>query len=294
MSTVYLNGEYLPRSEAKISVDDRGFLFADGVYEVTSFYEGVPFYLDRHFARLRRGLDWMRIDVDFAELEELHRQLIVKNGLEDAETALVYLQITRGVAPRSHPFPDPPVAPTVYAYASAFSRLADEEWERGARAITVPDRRWSRVDVKTIALLPNVFAYQAAKDAGVMDALQVKDGVAIEGAHTNFFAVFDGVLVTHPATNRILPGISRSVVLELARENDVPVVERPIEVEELGVADELFFTGTTVEVRPTVEVDGRPVGDGRPGPVTRGLARAFRRRIEQVKEAARAATSATG
>ncbi len=290
MSTVYLNGAWVPKSEAKISVDDRGFLFADGVYEVTPFYEGVPFHMDRHLDRLRSGLDWMRIDYDVDELAGVSRQLLAMNALESAETSIVYIQITRGAAPRSHPFPKEPVPPTVYAFAKAWSRPSQEEWDRGFEAVTVPDRRWARVDVKTIALLPNVLAYQAAVDAGVADALQVRDGVALEGAHNNFFGVFDGEVVTHPITNVILPGITRGVVLELARENGLAVRERPIHVEELADADELFFTGTTSEVRPTVRVDGRPVGDGRPGTITRALSRGLLRRIERAKEAAREVT----
>ncbi len=291
MSTVYLNGSYLPREDAHISPDDRGFLLGDGVYEVTPFYDGVPFCLDRHLDRLRRGLEWMRIELDVGALDEVHRRLIAENGLSDAPTALVYLQVTRGAAPRTHYFPPEPVPPTVYAYAKAWNRPAPERWERGFTAVTVPDRRWSRVDIKTICLLPNAMAFQEALDRGADDALLVRDGVAIEGAHMNFWGVFDGVAVTHPCTNHILPGITRGVVLELAREASIPCRERPIQVEELRSADELFFTGTTGEVRPCVEVDGVKVGDGRVGPVTRRLAELFRARIEAVKAEAAALSS---
>jgi D-alanine transaminase len=211
--------------------------------------------------------------------------------VDTAETSIVYLQITRGVAPRAHPFPPTPVPPTVYLYAKAWQRPSAEVWQEGFGAVTVPDRRWARVDIKTIALLPNVLAYQAAIDGGVTDAIQVRDGFALEGAHNNLFGVFDGTLVTHPATNVILPGITRGVVLDLARRNGIPVDERPILVEELAEADELFFTGTTSEVRPTVQVDGRPVGDGTVGPVTQALAKALHRDIERVKEAARSGAS---
>jgi D-alanine transaminase len=283
VSTVYLDGAYVPKEEARVSVDDRGFLFADGVYEVTPCYAGVPFHLDRHLARLRRGLAWMRIDFDANALEEVHRRLLTENDLGSAETALVYVQVTRGVAPRTHAFPVEPVTPTVYAFAKTWTRPAPERWDRGFRAITVPDRRWARVDIKTIALLPNVLAYQAGVDAGVDDVIQVRDGIALEGAHNNFFGVFDGTVVTHPLTHAVLPGVSRGLVLELAAKNGMPVQERPIAVEELGAAEELFFTGTTSEVRPTVEVDGRPVGDGRVGPVTRALAQAFRIEVERAK-----------
>ena len=290
MSTVYLNGFYVPKAEAAISVDDRGFLLADGVYEVTPFYEGVAFCLDRHLARLGRSLASLRIDLDTSGLAQAHCALISRNELEAADRALVYLQITRGVAPRTHYFPEQPVTPTVYAYAKTWDRPEEEIWRRGCTAITVPDHRWTRVDIKTICLLPNVLAYQVARDAGVDDAILVRDGVAIEGTHQNFFGVFDGTLVTHPESNLILPGITRGVVLELARVEGIPVEERPILVEELQRADELFFTGTTSEVRPCVEVDDASVGDGRVGPITRRLSDAFLTGVEQTKEAAAAVT----
>ncbi len=287
MSTVYLNGGFLPKAEARISPDDRGFLLGDGVYEVTPFYEGVPFGLEAHLARLRRGLEWMRIGLDVAPLAETSRSLVARNGLQGAPRSLVYLQITRGAAPRTHYFPEGDVAPTVYAYAKEWSRPPEEVWSRGFSAITVPDRRWSRVDIKTICLLPNAVAFQEARDAGADDAILVRDGVALEGAHQNFWAVFGDTVVTHPNTNQILPGITRGIVLELAREAGIPVQERPIQVEELARADELFFTGTTGEVRPCVEVDGRAVGDGAVGPVTRGLSEAFLARVARVVEGAR-------
>ncbi len=287
-TTVYLNGRYLPKSDAHVSVDDRGFLLGDGVYEVVPIYEGVPFALEPHLARLSRGLEWMRIAFDPAPLRDVLRELVARNGLADADRSLFYLQVTRGAAPRTHYFPVATVAPTVYAYVARWSRPPDEVWNRGFRAITTPDRRWTRVDVKSICLLPNVMAYQAARDAGVDDAILVRDGVAIEGAHQNFWAVLGGTVVTHPTTNLILPGITRGIVLELARERGLPVDERAIAVEELAVAEEIFFTGTTGEVRPCVEVDGHPVGDGTVGPVTRTLSEALLQRIEAVKEAFRA------
>jgi D-alanine transaminase len=283
MSIVYLNGEFLPKDEAKISPDDRGFLLADGVYEVTPFYDGVPFCLDRHLARLERGLSWMRIRQPVDGLEEVQRRLIAENGLEGAETSLVYVQITRGAAPRTHYFPTDPVEATVYAYAKAWDRPSPERWSQGFSVATVPDRRWSRVDVKTICLLPNVLAFQDAIEAGADDALLVRDGVAIEGAHMNFWGVFDGVLVTHPTTNHILSGITRGIVLDLAAADGMPVERRPIQVEELGGAEELFFTGTTGEVRPCVRVDDAAVGDGGVGPITRRLSELFRAEVEAAK-----------
>ncbi len=288
MSIVYLNGEFLPKDEARISPDDRGFLLADGIYEVTPFYDGAPFCLDRHLARLEHGLGWMRIRQPLDGLEEVQRRLIAQNGLESAETSLVYVQITRGVAPRTHYFPRDPVEATVYAYAKAWDRPSPERWSQGFTVATVPDRRWSRVDVKTICLLPNALAFQDAIEAGADDALLIRDGVAIEGAHMNFWGVFDGVVVTHPTTHHILPGITRGVVLDLAAADGIPVEERPIRVEELGRAEELFFTGTTGEVRPCVRVDGTPVGDGGVGVITRRLSDLFRAEVEAEKDAARA------
>lgn len=287
MSIVYLNGAYIPKAEASISVDDRGFLLGDGIYEVTPFYEGVPFGLDGHLTRLRNGLEWTRIDADIGSLEDMMRSLIARNALESAERSLVYMQVTRGVAPRTHYFPEEDVAPTVYAYAKAWNRPADDVWSRGFTAITVPDRRWSRVDIKTICLLPNAMAFQAARDAGADDAILVRDGVALEGAHQNFWAVFGETVVTHPTGSYILPGITRSVVLDIAREAGMPVEERPIQVEELAKADELFFTGTTGEVRPCVQVDGRSVGAGGVGRVTRTLSDGFLARVARVVDAAR-------
>ncbi len=288
VSIVYLNGDYLPEEEARIPVNDRGFLFGDGIYEVTPAYGGAFFQMDGHFERMRRGLDALRIDFEPESLLEMHHRLLAENGLQDRQVAYVYVQVTRGVAPRTHTFPKPAVAPTVYGYAREYKRPARDVWERGFAAITVPDRRWARVDIKTIALLPNVLAQQAAAEAGVSDAVLVKDGVALEGSHNNFFAVFDGTVTTHPTTNAILPGISRGVVLDLCRELNIPVELRAIQLEELAEADETFFTGTTTEVRPCVEIDGKSVGDGKVGPVARRLFDAFLEATARVAEGAAA------
>lgn len=291
MSTVYLDGDFVPKAEAKVSVDDRGFLLGDGVYEVVAFYDGMPLCMDRHMARLKRSLAGLRIDFDVAGLDGTLAELVARNGLGEADRSLVYVQITRGVAPRTHYFPVEPVEPTVYGYAAEWSRPPDEAWDRGFRAVTVPDRRWMRVDIKTICLLPNGMAYQDALEAGVDDAILVRDGIAIEGAHQNFWGVFDGVATTHPESNLILSGITRGVVLEVAGELGIGVEERPIQVEELAEADELFFTGTTGEVRPCVEVDGTAIGSGLTGPITRALSDGFLSRVAREKEAAAAARS---
>lgn len=290
MSIVYLAGRFVPKSEAVVSVEDRGFVLADGVYEVVPFYGGVPFFMDRHLTRLRYSLDAVRIDFDTSGVGDVIRRLVAENGLEGEERSLVYLQVTRGAAPRTHWFPDPPVEPTVYGFAKAWSRPADAVWSRGFTAITAPDRRWMRVDIKTINLLPNALAFQDARDAGVDDVILVRDGVAIEGAHQNFWAVIGGTVVTHPATNLILAGITRGVVLELARGRGMRVEERAIQLEELRDAEEAFYTGATAEVRPCVQIDGRSVGDGRVGPVTRELSEAFLELVERGRRESKRST----
>ena len=275
MDTVYLNGEYMPRDQARVSADDRGFLLSDGIYEVTPAYGGHFFRGSRHLARMARGLAALRIDYDTGRLPAIKKRLLEVNGLGHADFSYVYMQVTRGAAPRTHYFPPKAVPPTVYAYARPHQRPSREVWERGFRAVTAPDRRWARVDIKSIALLPNVLAMQAAVDAGVNDVIVVRDGVAIEGAHSNFFAVRGGALVTHPASHQILHGITREYVLELAGQLGIPVELRPLQVEELSSASEAFLTGTTTEVHPIVEIDGRPVGDGAVGPVAKRLQDAF-------------------
>ena len=281
MSTVYLNGEFLPKEQAMVSVEDRGFLLSDGIYEVTPAYRGQFYRMNDHLKRLRGGLTDLRIDYNPEELVEVQEHLLAANDLVGAEVSIVYLQITRGVAERTHYFPTFPTSPTVYAFAKEFHRPSVERWLEGFGAVTVPDRRWSRVDIKSISLLPNVMAAQAAVDAGVDDALLVKNGVALEGAQNNIFAVKGDTLITHPATQEILHGVTRSVIIEIADSLGLPLQERPIQAEELEDVDELFFSGTTTEVRPTVTLDGKPVGSGGVGEVSKAIYGAFRKEIGQ-------------
>jgi D-alanine transaminase len=271
MNTVFLNGEYLPRADARLSVEERGFLFGDGVYEVIPAYAGSFVRMGSHLRRLRHGLSELRIEYDADKIERIAEELIERNGLVGAELSIVYLQITRGAAPRTHHFPPAGTRPTVYAYATAYPRPTPAEWSAGYTAITVPDRRWARVDVKTVQLLPNVLAQEAARAAGVSDALFVRDGIAIEGAHNNLFTVFGRTVRTHPTTHQILPGITREIVLEVALERGYDVEERATPLDAIPSASEVFMTGSTTEVRPLVKIDGRPVGDGRVGPVAHDL-----------------------
>ncbi len=277
---VYLNGEVIDREQARISPDDRGFVFGDGVYEVIRVYDGRMFAPEAHIDRMRRSLTAMRIDPDVTDgLPSIANELIKRNGLT-AGDATVYLQVTRGVAPRKHPFPPSDTKPTVYATAKSFDPPRTE-WENGVGAILVPDIRWSRCDVKTTSLVPNVMAAQKARAAGVFEGLFVRDGVVLEGSHTNFCAVLDGTLQTAPRSNYILAGITRETVLGLCADESIPVREFPVFQSDLPHASEMMLLGTTTEVMPVIEIDGRPVGDGRPGPVTRRLQAAFSRRTSQ-------------
>lgn len=276
---VYLNGRYIPAQEALVPVDDRGFLFADGVYEVVLCNDGRPFLFDEHMRRMAQGLSALRIRFDELDaLRDVAQRLLEENRLEDG-LATIYVQVTRGVAPRKHAFPPDGTPPTVYVAARPFQRHPDEFFSNGVEAITVPDTRWSRCDIKSIALLPNVLANQQAKEAGAFEALLVRDGIVLEGSHSNLLGVFDGTLVTYPVCNYILPGITRARLLALARELGIPTMEAPIHLQDLARADEMFLAGTTTEVMPLVRIDGRQIGAGKPGPITRRLLEAYREEI---------------
>lgn len=271
---VYLNGQYMDRGEARISVDDRGFLFADGVYEVIRVYGGRTLLAGPHMKRMATGLSAIGMDAGVIDgLGEVTQRLMSENGVTDVD-GTIYLQVTRGAAPRRHAFPaDTP--PTVYAVAKPQPRPPEESFTSGVAAITVPDTRWSRCDIKSIALLPNVLANQQAHAAGAFEALFVRDGVLIEGSHSNLIGVVAGEVVTYPECNYILGGITRRLVLELAREAGLTVREAPILADRPGAIDELFLSGTTTEVMPITRLDGRPVGSGKPGPVARALQQAY-------------------
>ena len=276
--TVYFDGRFISKTEVRVSPDDRGFLLGDGIYEVAAAYDGRFVALDRHIARLRRSLTEARIDGDVADpMETVFQELLERNGLAERGNAMVYLQVTRGSAPRTHAFPKGKVRPTVYAYAAPFPAMGD--LTAGVSAITRPDLRWSRCDIKTISLIANCMANQEAKEAGAFEAILVRDGIALEGTHTSFFAVVDGTVRTAPLSNLILPGITREIVIEACRRDGIDVNEETIPVDLLPAADELFLTGTTTEVVPIVSLDGRHVGDGSPGPVTLRIARLYRSAI---------------
>jgi len=272
---VYFNGRFIPKEEVQLSPDDRGFLFGDGVYEVVLSYNGRLFRLEDHLKRMERSLREVRINgPDIGSFGEIAEKLMQENNLGDRD-ATIYIQITRGATfPRKHIFPEKDTPPTIYMCAAPFE-FSREKLEKGIRIILVPDIRWTRCDIKSVALLPNVLANQQAKESGAGEAVFVRDGVVTEGAHTNFCAVFDGQVVTFPKSNYILAGITRGVVLELCKNLNIPVKEFPVFEKDMKDADECMVLGTTAEVTPVVQVDDWQVGDGKPGPITLKLQRAF-------------------
>jgi D-alanine transaminase len=282
METVYLNGSYLPRQEAKISPDDRGFLFADGIYEVVRWY-GIGFYdMPSHISRLKRSLHELDIRWDDAEsFGIIARDLISRNDLDKSQ-AMVYIQVTRGAAKRTHYYPVPPVSPTVYAFAFGF--VPDREAAaNGVKVIIKVDPRWNRCDIKSVSLLPNTMSFQEAYSAGYKECVFVRDGFITECAHSNIFFVLDGVLRTHPESNHILSGISRKNALRLAFENNIPVSERAVDQKDMSRAEEAFITNTSAEVTPVTEAGGITIGSGKPGPVTMLLQERFRKETDAHK-----------
>ena len=270
--TVYMNGQYLKAEDAKISVLDRGFIFGDGVYEVWRIIEGTLFEHERHERRLKNGLKALEISVadrDVEALADVAERLIRDNGLTRGEGTF-YVEITRGVAPRTHAFPPDGTRATIFGMVSKFE-VPHALREAGAKAITQPDVRWLRCDVKTIQLLPNCLAKQKASEAGALEAIFVRDGIVTEGTHTSVLGVKDGTLLTHNLCPYILPSVTREVIIEIAREQGIPVQERPFSQTELFQLDELFVSGTTTDVTPIVEVDGRRIGSGKPGPISKTL-----------------------
>ena len=279
----YYNGIFLPKEEIRISPDDRGFLFADGIYDYIRSYRGRLFRLDDHIRRLSYGAGQLRFSTtDFSYLSEIAARLLTDNDLDAAEAA-VYFQITRGVAPRRHAFPLPSPELTVYGTVSVFDEVnAQKKRDKGIRAITVTDSRWARCDIKTTGLTANILANQRAVEENAAEAIFVRDGVMIEGSHTNFMAVLDDTLVTAPLSNYILGGITRKVVLEICRRENIPVAERPIFEQEAGLASEMMVVGSSTEITPIIDLNGHPVGGGKPGPVARLLQKAFAREIENL------------
>lgn len=283
MRKVYVNGAYLPEDEAKISIFDRGFLFADGVYEVTSVLDGKLIDFAGHAARLQRSMDalGMTAVIDMEDLLEVHRELVRVNDIDEG---LIYLQVTRGAADRDFLYPPEDTAPTVVLFTQAKPGLAASPMaQKGMKIVTIPDRRWGRRDIKTVQLLYPSMGKMEAKAQGADDAWMVEDGAVTEGTSNNAYIVKDGVIVTRHLGEEILHGITRKAVLAFAREAQMKVEERAFTVEEALSADEAFVTSASSFVMPVVSIDGSQIGDGTPGKVVARLREIY---LDEMRKAA--------
>ncbi len=253
METSYFNGKFLPKDEIRISPDDRGFLFADGIYEVVRWYEGFFYDIESHVTRLKRSLRELRINWPEADLfPSVAKELVKINGLEN-QPAMVYLQVTRGAARRTHHFPNPEVPPTSYAYAWGFAPDAKSR-ESGIKVMLKEDIRWSRCDIKSVALLPNTMSFQEAHENGLKECIFVRNGLITEGSHSNVFFVIDGTLYTHPESNHILSGITRKNILRIAQESGIKIREEAVQENRIRFIQEAFITNTSSEVTPVTEL----------------------------------------
>jgi len=282
--TAYLNGQFLPLADARIPVLDRGFIFGDGVYEVIPVYSRRPFRLPEHLRRLQHSLDAIRLGNPMADAEwtRLIHELVARHSGEDQS---VYLQVTRGVAKRDHAFPKDG-KPTVFMMSSPLSTPPREQIEQGVPCITATDFRWLKCDVKSVSLLGNCLLRQLAADAGAAEVVLFRDGFLTEASASNVFVVRGGKLLAPPKNHLILPGITYDVVLELAAAKGIPIELRAIAEQEVRSADELWVTSSSKEVLAITTLDGKPVGNGRPGPLFRTVHQAFQEFKRKVMRAA--------
>jgi len=280
--TVFVNGEYLPEGEAKVSIFDRGFVFGDGIYEVVPVIGGKMVDKAPFLERLKRSLGELRIEMPMSEDEfvAMHEKLIELNGIEEGG---VYSQITRGVADRDFAFPAPGTKPSVAAFTMKKPLIDNANARTGVKVVTVEDIRWKRRDIKSIALLGQVMAKQAAVEKGAFEGWMVEDGYVTEGTSSTAYIVKDGAIITRPLSNEILPGIRRKVIKQLCADKGVKLEERLFTVEEALNADEAFLSSATTLVMPIVEIDGKQIGGGQPGPVARQMREYY---IAAIKEEA--------
>ncbi|MBS0177803.1 MAG: D-amino-acid transaminase [Nitrospira sp.] len=266
-----VNGRFGPLAEAVVSVEDRGFQFGDGVYEVIRTYRGRPFAIDEHLSRLERSAQALQLSLGYTKARWI---ALIEEGLRRSNLpeTKIYLQITRGQAPRDHPFPAE-LSPTTVLTFRELHPLDLSVRQAGVQAILLEDIRWGRCDIKSVNLLANVLARQRAKEAGVFEAILLRDGAVTEGSVSNVMVVQNGTILTAPEGPRILSGVTRAKVLELAKKEGIPVAETVVRREDLLGASEVFLTGTTVEVLPVVRVDGQAIGPAVPGPMTQLLSR---------------------
>lgn len=268
----FYNGEFVAKDDVNISPDDRGYYFGDGVYEVFRIYGGQLFEVERHMQRLERSASEIQLTLPYerAHMEDIMHRLLAESKLT---TGNLYMQITRGEGIRAHAFPKAGQG-VMLAYCSEAERPV-QAMSQGITAMTIEDIRWLRCDLKTLNLLPNVLAKQAAIDKGAEEAIMHRNGTVTECSASNLMIVKDGTLMTHPANHLILHGVTRAVVLELARQADLDIAETPFTLDQLKAADEAFITGTTAEITPVIQIDGEPVGSGKPGTITRKLQQLF-------------------
>lgn len=270
----YVNGTFLPIEKAVVPIEDRGYVFGDAVYEGIASYDGKLFYLEAHLDRLQNSM--RALDFPPMQRDQIRSAIMELSERAGIARAFIYLQISRGVAPRNHAFSNT-LRPQFIMTVRAVREVPTALREQGAAAITVEDYRWGRCDIKTVQLLPNTMAKQKAVAAGVYDAIFIApDDVVREATSSNLFIASGGKLITHPLTQKILPGISRLVIVEICREQDLPLEERFYTTTELFAADEVFLSGTTTEVLPLVKIDGRTIADGKIGPLSKRLLAALR------------------
>ena len=279
MNFAILNGNIIERSEAKVDVEDRGYQFGDGVYEVIRVYNGKMFTATEHLNRFEKSLDSIGITLPYTKehLTGLLEELIAKSNLK---LGTIYMQITRGVAPRNHAFPAENITPSLVAYTKEVGRPL-ESLKAGVKTIVTDDIRWLCCDIKSLNLLGNLLAKQKATVEGCFEAIQHRSEEVTEGSSSNIFVVKNGVVSTHQSDNLILKGITKDVILQVCTNNNIVVEERAFTLEELANADEVFLSSTTAEVMPIIEVDRKPVADGLPGPITRKLQELFEQEIEK-------------
>jgi D-alanine transaminase len=282
MTIAYFNGKFKRKKKINISPDDRGFLFADGVYEVIRWYEGFFFDMEGHMARLKRSLKEVHIEWYEADSFPMIAEKLIKLNHYRKQNALIYLQVTRGAAKRAHAFPSPPVPPTVYAFARTLNP-EKELISKGIGAILRNDLRWSRCDIKSVSLLPNILSFQEAREKDCYECIFTREGVITECSHSNIFLVVDGILHTHPESDNILSGITRKNVMRLISEAGIPFKETAITEKRLNEVSEAFVTNTSFEIAPVVSINNKIIGGGVPGPVTKTLRAKFDAEIASLK-----------
>ena len=277
MTKILVNDVLVDEQDAKVAYNDRGYNFGDGIYEYVRLYDNKLFTAKEHFERLLRSAQEIGLDIDYTveSLSDLVRKLAEANGVTDGG---VYMQITRGAAPRDHAFPTPPVPPVLTAFTKSYERPY-EELENGVSIVTTEDVRWLRCDIKSLNLLGNVLAKEYATKYNAEEAVQHRDGIVTEGASSNVFAIKDGVVHTHPANNLILNGITRRVIQWICEDENITFNEEAFTLDFLKSADEVIISSTSAEVMPVVKIDGEVVNDGKVGPVTRKLQAGFDRYI---------------